>query len=33
LEKFEENLKNALKNKEAAEIERDKALQEVRVVR
>jgi hypothetical protein len=33
LTKFEENLKAAMKNKEAAEQERDKALNEIRVVR
>jgi len=33
LTKFEENLKAAMKNKEAAELERDKALNEIRVVR
>jgi glycosyltransferase A (GT-A) superfamily protein (DUF2064 family) len=33
LGKFETNLANALANKEAAELERDKALNEVRVVR
>ena len=33
LTKFEENLQNALKSKESAELERDKALNEIRVVR
>ena len=33
LSKFEENLKNTMKSKEAAEMERDKALNEIRVVR
>ena len=33
LAKFEENLKNQIKAKEAAEIERDKALNEMRLVR
>ena len=33
LSKFEENLQTAMKGKQQAEIERDKALNEVRVVR
>ena len=33
LSKFENNLQIAVKNKEAAELEKDKALNEIRVVR